>query len=196
VDPLYSLAFLQAFYISFFSDITIWEGKVMTLTKKSKASQADFVKNNQDRYSEIVEALNADEIELAYQLAQSQKSDAASHNKILLKSAAADVERQLKNGENLITPQQMAALETELDTVLAEFASMQCKPVRVKAAHAESAYEEFEQNFFEDFEPMFEVDNSERWKFTNSLCSVSGGDDWDYQPDVVAIAGFRGHAFC
>jgi CheY-like chemotaxis protein len=80
-----------------------------------------FVKYNQKKYEEIADALNTGEIKLAHRLAHTLKSNAAQLGKTNLQQAAALVEQQLKDGENMVTPQQMAALETELNAALAEF---------------------------------------------------------------------------
>ena len=81
-----------------------------------------FVKYNQNKHEEIVNALKTGEIKLAHRLAHTLKSNAAQLGKINLQQAAALVEQQLKDGENVVTPQQMAILETELNSALAEFA--------------------------------------------------------------------------
>jgi CheY-like chemotaxis protein len=80
-----------------------------------------FLSNNQKKYEEIAGALEAGDIKLAHRLAHTLKSNAAQLGKVLLQQAAALVEQQLKEGENLVTPEQLAALEKELSAVLAEF---------------------------------------------------------------------------
>ena len=81
-----------------------------------------FMKYNQGKYEEIVEALEAGDIKLAHRLVHTLKSNAAQLDKTFLQKAAVNVERQLKGGENQVTPQEMAELEKELKTVLAELA--------------------------------------------------------------------------
>jgi len=79
-----------------------------------------FVKDNRNKTAEITDALKADDIELAGRLAHTLKGSAAQVGKILLQQAALEVEQQLKGGQNRVTPQQMAALEAELNAALAE----------------------------------------------------------------------------
>jgi PAS domain S-box-containing protein len=80
-----------------------------------------FVKYNQNKFEDIDNALKAGEIKLAHRLAHTLKSNAGQLGKTNLQQAAALVEQQLKGGENLVTPQQMAALETELNAALSQF---------------------------------------------------------------------------
>jgi PAS domain S-box-containing protein len=80
-----------------------------------------FVRNNQNKYEDIVDALKAGDVTLAHRLAHTLKGNAGQLGRVLLQKAAADVERQLKDGENLVTAQQMAALESELTAALSQF---------------------------------------------------------------------------
>jgi HPt (histidine-containing phosphotransfer) domain-containing protein len=57
-------------------------------------------------------------------LAHTLKGNAGHLGKILLQRAAASVEDGLKDGRNLVTPQQMNALETELNATLVDFAPL------------------------------------------------------------------------
>ncbi|GBU29055.1 hypothetical protein R84B8_02618 [Treponema sp. R8-4-B8] len=86
--------------------------------------QVLFVKGNQDKYQEIVDALEADDIVLAHRLAHSLKSDAGNVGKIILQTAATTVEQNLKNGKKLVTAEQLNILKMELDLVLNEFKSI------------------------------------------------------------------------
>ena len=79
-----------------------------------------FVKDNQNKFVEIADALRADDINLAHRLAHTLKSSAAQAGKIMLQQAALEVEQQLRDGQNRATPQQLATLEAELNAALAE----------------------------------------------------------------------------
>jgi len=83
--------------------------------------QTLFVKGNQNKYQEIVDALEADDIVLAHRLAHSLKGDAGNVGKIILQTAATAVEQNLKNGKKLVTAEQLNILKMELDLVLSEF---------------------------------------------------------------------------
>jgi CheY-like chemotaxis protein len=80
----------------------------------------NFVKDNSGKYGEIAEAIKKGEIKLAHRLAHTLKSNAGQLGKTLLQKAAADIENQLKDGQNLVTPEQMDALESSLGAALAE----------------------------------------------------------------------------
>ncbi|MCL2243289.1 MAG: ATP-binding protein [Treponema sp.] len=84
-----------------------------------------FLRDNMDKYSEIVKCLEAGDIITAYRLTHTLKSSAGQVGKILLQRAAANIEQQLKDGKNMVTEEQLKMLETELAVVLNEFSTMQ-----------------------------------------------------------------------
>jgi len=81
---------------------------------------ASFVKTNRTKFSEINVALDVGDIKLAHRLAHSLKGNAAQLKKKELQEAAAIVEKNLKNNENLVTRSQLDALEKELSLVIIE----------------------------------------------------------------------------
>jgi len=89
-----------------------------------KKLQSMFVKGNDNKYQEIIDALEADDIVLAHRLAHSLKGDAGNVGKIILQSAATTVEQNLKNGKKLVTAEQLNILKMELDIVLNEFKAL------------------------------------------------------------------------
>jgi len=84
--------------------------------------QGLFVKNNRDKYQEIVDALDSGDIVLAHRHAHSLKGDAGQIGKTILQKASADVEHNLKDGKKLVTAEQLNILKMELDLVINEFA--------------------------------------------------------------------------
>ncbi|MCL1958114.1 MAG: ATP-binding protein [Spirochaetes bacterium] len=86
-----------------------------------KKFQDLFVKNNNNKYQEIINALDSGDILIAHRNAHSLKGDAAQVGKIILQKAAADVEQRLKDGKKLVTAEQLNILKMELDLVLSEF---------------------------------------------------------------------------
>jgi signal transduction histidine kinase/DNA-binding response OmpR family regulator len=83
-----------------------------------------FIKNNRDKYEEIVKALESNNVETAYRLAHSLKGNAGQIGKIRLQQAAADVECQLKNGKNLSSDKQLKILESEFLMVINELSPL------------------------------------------------------------------------
>jgi signal transduction histidine kinase/CheY-like chemotaxis protein len=88
-----------------------------------KKLQDMFVKNNRNKYHEIVDALEAGDVVLAHREAHSLKSDAGNVGKIILQKVVANVEQNLKDGKKLVTAEQLNILKLELDLVINEFSS-------------------------------------------------------------------------
>jgi CheY-like chemotaxis protein len=146
---------------------------------------ADFVKDNRNKFSEITEALSAGDIKLAHRLVHTLKSNAAYFGKTLLQQTAADIELQLKDGQNLVMAQQLAALETELKAVLTEFAakaeanftSQVTEDSQSGAAvQSEPVNTEFVREVIEKLEPMLEMGNLDCRELIDSLRLIPGTD--------------------
>jgi signal transduction histidine kinase/HPt (histidine-containing phosphotransfer) domain-containing protein len=86
--------------------------------------QGLFVKNNGNKYQEIIDALEADDVILAHRQAHLLKGDSGQVGKTILQSTAANVENSLKNGKNLVTAEQLTNLKLELEAVINEFTSL------------------------------------------------------------------------
>jgi len=82
--------------------------------------QKSFVKENQKRFYDIVNAIKANDLELAHRLAHTLKGNAGQIGKPRLQAAAKDIETTLKNGEKPVTEEQLKVLETEMNIVLKE----------------------------------------------------------------------------
>ena len=163
---------------------------------------AYFVKDNRTKFSEIAEALNADDIKLAHRLAHTLKGNAGQLGKILLQQAAANVENQLKDGNNLVTPQQMKILETELNAVIAEFAplldELQSEPQPEAPPQAEPFDAKSERELIEKLEPMLEMGNPECRGLIDSVRLIPGSEvlirqmeDLDFEPAIVTLAELK-----
>jgi len=102
-----------------------------------------FVKDNRNKFGEIKEALKSGDIKLAHRLVHSLKANAGQLDKSQLSKAAIDVEQALashlepgeglSSGKNAVSPEQLAALETELNAALAEFAPLVAEPIQTEA---------------------------------------------------------------
>jgi len=82
--------------------------------------RAIFVDDNQNTFAEFKEAIYANDIPKAHRIAHTLKSNAGTIGKPALQAAALDAEKHLAGGENLMTPECLKTLETELNAVLAE----------------------------------------------------------------------------
>jgi CheY-like chemotaxis protein len=85
-----------------------------------KVLQHHFWKNNQNKYNEMIKAMEAGDLELAHRIAHTLKGNAAQLGRTGLHIAAADVERGLKEGKILVTKDQLKTLETEFYKYLEE----------------------------------------------------------------------------
>jgi len=85
-----------------------------------RALISGFVNEYSTRFNEIKAALDTGDIKLAHRLSHSLKSNAAQLQKKELQEAAASVEKNLENNENLVTRSQLDTLEKELSLVLTD----------------------------------------------------------------------------
>jgi HPt (histidine-containing phosphotransfer) domain-containing protein len=135
-----------------------------------------FVKDNRNRYGEITEALNAGDIKLAHRLAHTLKSNAGHFGKTLLQQAAADIEHQLADGRNLVTTEQMAALEKELNTALAELEPLVADISRPAEA-AEPVGKEASLELIDKLAPMLEQGDLGARQYIDELRRIPGSED-------------------
>jgi len=161
--------------------------------------QSLFAKNNQKKYEEIFDALETGEIKLAHRLAHTLKGNAGQLGKALLQQAAAQVEQQLKDGKNLVTGQQLAALKRELDAALAEFEVKAAAQLNGSSRLAEGAVEPLDadltRELFANLEPMLKMGNPECRNFIDGLCLIPGSGelirqikDFDFEAGVSTLA--------
>jgi signal transduction histidine kinase/CheY-like chemotaxis protein len=86
-----------------------------------KSLEKYFIKANINKYEEICKLIESGDIKSACKLVHALKGNAGQIGKNRLQSAAANVEHQLSDGISTASPDQMAALKSELDAVLTEF---------------------------------------------------------------------------
>jgi signal transduction histidine kinase/DNA-binding response OmpR family regulator len=89
-----------------------------------KILQTLFIQNNLHKFEEITDALNTGDLTLAHRLAHTLKGNAGQIGKAALQRAAADVERQLKDGKTQVTAEQLKILRTELAAVIQELSPL------------------------------------------------------------------------
>jgi len=136
-----------------------------------------FLRDNEEKYEEITEALEANDIVSAHRFAHTLKSNAAQIGKTLLQQAALNIENHLKDGVNQVTDEQMKILEAELKAVINEI-----KPIieeymiRTEAAKNKNASLEPEKikKIFEELSPLLKDGNSECLDYMNILETVPG----------------------
>jgi len=134
-----------------------------------------FILNNRNIYTEINDAIKADDIKLAHRLAHTLKSNAAQLEKVNLQHAAEVVENQLKTYENLVSAEQMTTLKNELEAVLAEL-----EPLVKETVSPESLIPLDTMSIkklLEELEPLIERGNPECLSFIESLRKVPETND-------------------
>ncbi|MDR0444497.1 MAG: response regulator [Treponema sp.] len=139
----------------------------------------NFVKENQTRYQEIINAIDMGDFKLAHRLAHTLKSNAGLLGKTGLQKAAADAESRLKDEKNLLTPMEKSVLKTELDAALNEFVSLLDSLAGTAgdaAAPIEPVDSEKIQGLIEELEPLLESGNPECLNLINRLRSLPGSE--------------------
>jgi CheY-like chemotaxis protein len=172
---------------------------------------ANFLKDNQNRYGEIAQALSDGDIQLAHRLAHTLKGNAGHLGKITLQKAAANVEECLKDGQNMVTVRQLAVLETEINTALAELLAETVAEAGTNsasqaneasgsevAAQAEPVNKKFAKELIEKLESMLEMGNLDCREYIDSLRRIRGSeklrqqiDDLDFEEAIVSLAELK-----
>jgi len=143
----------------------------------NKKIQLLFIRDNKDRYKEIIKALEEGNVKEAHRHAHTLKSNAAQIGKTLLQEIAGNVELNLKGGVNQVTEKQFQILETELNAVLLELQPL------LEEYEAQSKADNHEvppldpkktREIFEELEPLLKSGNSECLNFMNILNNVPG----------------------
>ena len=141
-----------------------------------------FVRSNRNKFSDIVKAIESDDIKQAYRFAHTLKSNAAQIGMINLQQAAADVEYCLKD-RNFVTSQQLNLLEKELNAVIAQIESQFPFDAQQDAAvyNGEDAQKiqdiQALRELFDNLELMLKNGNTECLKLIDSLRMISADED-------------------
>ncbi|MDR1839508.1 MAG: response regulator [Treponema sp.] len=142
----------------------------------------NFVNDSRNTFSNITQALNTGDIKLAHRLAHTLKGNAGQLGKTTLQQAAANVEKNLKDGENLVTEQQMNALETELNAALVEFEET-LHELSQSGAETEAESDpqwldsESARKVIEELEPLIETGNPKCRQSLHSLRRIHGSEE-------------------
>jgi signal transduction histidine kinase/CheY-like chemotaxis protein len=140
-----------------------------------KSLQLYFVKSNQNRYEDIVKAIEAGDIKLAHRFAHTLKGNAGQLGKMLLQKAAADVERQLKDGKSQVSEEQLKTLKTELNAVLTELSYLLAEAENKRNENMmEPIDPQKAMELFEKLEPSLKSGNPDCLKYIDELRSIQG----------------------
>jgi len=158
-----------------------------------------FVSKNRDKYAQIENALAQGDIKLAHRLAHTLKSNAGQLEQTLLQNAADEVEEQLADGQNLVTPEQLAALEKELSASLEELEKKVSLPeMAIENTTAESFDAAAACELLDKIKPLIEDSDSECLEYTDSLRKIPGSaeliktiEDFDFTTALELLEGLR-----
>jgi len=171
--------------------------EIETNLELQRSLQLLFAKSNQKKYEEISKALETDDIKLAHRLAHTLKSNAGHLNKVLLQQIAGDIEQHLKDGKNLTTHKQMAALETELNVVLAEFAPLLNK-TPISTVQSEFLDTQSALEIIKKLEPLLEMGSSECMGYIDRLRLIPYSEeliiqieDFDFETAIATLAELK-----
>ncbi|MCL2398850.1 MAG: ATP-binding protein [Defluviitaleaceae bacterium] len=161
-------------------DILIKINTVQSLTNKTEDEVDDyfhqkmlsfFVKNNQNTYTELKEALALEDMVLAHRIAHNLKSNAGHIQKSALQKIAADLEKALKDNQK---PEHLIdAIKLELDIVLEELSYLMTDKEVPSLTDAIFNKEEF-QNIAEELEPLLQTGNAEYLVYVDRLKALPG----------------------
>jgi len=142
-----------------------------------KKLQRTFLTSNQEKFKEITAALDNNDIKLAHRLTHSLKGNAGQLGIKALQIAASDVELNLKDGKNLVSPEQLSLLKEELDAALSQlainaapFGEEPAKP-QVQSLDAQAA-----RGLFEKLEPLLMMGNPDCCGLVDSLREIEGSE--------------------
>jgi len=155
-----------------------------------------FVDGNKKKYEEISQAINKSDFGLAHRLAHTLKSNAAQLHITPLHHVVLEVERNLKDGVNKVTLQQMKALETELKIAIEELEphiSDISDPPENNAISAKDA-----KLLLDDLEKVLIDSDPASMKYVDKLKLISGSEeliqlveDFEYTDAIKALKKLR-----
>jgi len=145
-----------------------------------KRIQLLFIRDNRQKYKEIIKSLEEGNVKEAHRQAHTLKSNAAQIGKTLLQEIAGNIELNLKGGVNQVTEKQLQVLETELNAVINELQPLlEEYEAQSKAKKSEVPPLEKEKikEVFDELEPLLQSGNSECLNYMNILNNIPDSQD-------------------
>jgi signal transduction histidine kinase/AmiR/NasT family two-component response regulator len=162
-----------------------------------KQLQLYFVKSNQNTFEEIKDALDNNDIKLAYRLVHTLKSSAAQIGEGRLQSEAASAESMLTGGENLLTQAHLDALEAELELVIEKLTPLLSEAAAEIEEQRKLAVisEEDKRKLFEELKQMLQTNNPGCESLLKDIRLISGTEelaqyveDFDFKKALEALS--------
>jgi len=143
-----------------------------------KSLQLFFIKNNSNRFNEMVNALNNGDIKLAHRIAHNLKGNAGQLGFMNLQMRAADIEHQLKDGVNYVNQGQLESLNTELNIVIGKLKHLMEDNIHIEANLPEKILNMKELNeLFNKLESLLKSGNPDSLNYRNELYLVPVSDN-------------------
>jgi len=168
-------------------------------TEFHKKLEDDFVASNRNRFSEIMNALDANNLTLAHRLVHNLKSNAGLIGKTTLQKTAAEVEKMIKGGKGEVTEAQMSVLRTELYTVLDEL-SLNMTEATGNLQPAADLDVSVVRKMLDELEPLLKSGNPECRKMIDDLRAIPGSDtlvrqieDYDFDAAAAVLSEMKKH---
>jgi len=133
-----------------------------------------FVKNNQDTYNKITEALESENLVLAHRLVHNLKSNAGNIQRIALQNAAAEVESLIRQKQPVDV--HILILKDELGAVLLELAPLLQEKSPIKQ-NTQSLDISQIHSLVEEITPLLESGNVASLDYINDLMAITGSED-------------------
>ncbi|MCL2808585.1 MAG: ATP-binding protein, partial [Treponema sp.] len=136
----------------------------------------NFVDSNRNIFKEITDALNTGDIKLGHRLAHTLRSNAGQLGKFRLQQISEEIEHQLEGGKNLVTQEQMAEFEKELNEALKEL-----EPLVSKTADNSDLSQKLDtaatQKLLEKLEPLLKRGDPECLDLIDELRLIPGSGE-------------------
>jgi len=135
----------------------------------------NFVKDNRNTFEKIKRAVEDGDIKTAHRTAHSLKSNAGQIGKNQLQAVAAVTESMLVNNENRLVKEQLDILETELNSVLNEFAPLLAEfdsRTSEKITDSDKIRE-----IFDRLEPLLKKNSPDCGDFLNDIYKIPGAEE-------------------
>ncbi|MCL2808435.1 MAG: ATP-binding protein [Treponema sp.] len=143
--------------------------------KTQQKLRINFVKENQETYNKIKEAITNLDIKLAHRIAHTLKSTAGQIGKKQLQAAAAAVELKLSRGNNQVSKEQMKTLKAELKIALDDLTPLLKKENKKEISKISDLNIILE--ILEKLEPLIYNNDTECLNFLDEIYSIPGADE-------------------
>ena len=158
-----------------------------------------FIKNNQNKYSEITEALDNGDIKQAHRLVHTLKSNAGQLVKTKLQIIADEVESCLKDGNNTVSVEQLTLLEKELNSALEDLAPLVSES---ESTPAEQLDETAASSLLSELEKLLIDKDPECLTLTSQLLKIKGSkelirqmDDFEFDSALSELEALKRQLF-